>query len=177
MGIAAGALSMVASIGSTIVGIMGAKQQADAAAATATYNAQVARNAAVYEQQMGVIQAQQEQRKTAALIGRQRAMYGAMGVDVNSGSPLDIQADTYTFGKLNEAQALNNAQRRAWGLSTQATLYDYEAYNDKQAGKLNMLGAAIGGIGSISNRWSQFQQSGVFSSDPFNPGGGSMGVY
>src|SRR5579859_2255368 len=141
MGAAVPIISLVATAGSAIMGAVGAEQQAKAQAAAASYNAQVARNAATYETEQGQVQAEAQQRQRAALTGRQRAMFGAMGVDVNTGSPLDIQSDTYTFGKLNEATALSNANRAAWGYSTQAGLYDTEAANARSAGNVNAFGA------------------------------------
>jgi hypothetical protein len=47
----------------------------------------------------------------------------ASGVDINSGSAADVQANTATIGALDEATIRNNAAREAFGYTTQATDY------------------------------------------------------
>jgi hypothetical protein len=167
-----GAIAPVLSIAATLVGAgisaIGAEQQAKANAAAANYNAQVAKNASIFAQQQGVVEAEKQQREAAMVIGKDRAAAAASGIDVNSGSPLDIQADNYVTGKLNEATALNNASRNAWGYATQSNLYGMEAQSDLTAGNYNAAGALIGGASELSNRWSQFQQSGAFDQPTLN---------
>ena len=109
-------------------------------------------------------QAQANDRKTAAMIGRQRAVYAAGGLDVNTGSPLDIQADTAQMGRLNSLTIRNNAARQAYGYQASANLDTAEAQNYQQAGDTAMLGSLIGTAGSVGSKWSAYQQAGV---DPF----------
>ena len=54
------------------------------------------------------------------LIGAQRAAYGAQGVEVDSGSALDVQKDTAAMGELDAIIIRNNAAREAWGYRAQA---------------------------------------------------------
>jgi hypothetical protein len=167
-----GAIVPVMSLALTAVGTgisaIGAEKQASAEASAANYNAQVARNAATFATQQGQVQAEAEQRKTAGLIGRERAIAGASGVDVNSGSPLDIQADTYSFGQQNVGTALNNASRQAWGYSEQAGLDTFQAGADQQAGNWTAFGDLVGGAASGFGKFSQFQQSGAFDPNTIN---------
>lgn len=156
------------SLATTVVGgvfsAIGAKNQADAQANAASYNAAVANNAATFARQQGDIQAQANDRKTAAMIGRQRAVYAAGGLDVNSGSPLDIQADTAQFGRLNSLTIRNNAARQAYGYQANANLDEASASNYESAGNTAMLGSLIGAGTSVGDKWSKYQQAGV---DPF----------
>lgn len=150
-------------IGGIVQGI-GAKNQADASANAAQYNAAVARNAAVFAQQQGEVRAQASDRQTAAAVGRARAMAAAGGLDVNSGSPLDVQASNASIGRLNSMTIRNNAAREAWGYQANANLDDASAANYRQAGDTAMLGSLIGAGSSVGNTWSQYSQNGV---DPF----------
>lgn len=54
------------------------------------------------------------------LIGAQRASEGAQGIEVNSGSALDVQADTAGQGAVDELTIKNNAWREAFGYRVQA---------------------------------------------------------
>ena len=69
------------------------------------------------------------------LIGRQRAVLAANGVDVNEGSAVDIQVDTAGIGKLDELTIRSNAAREALG-------YRYQAYNARVAGENYIADAA-----------------------------------
>jgi hypothetical protein len=157
-------ISMASTVIGGVVSGIGAKQQADAQANAANYNAAVARNAALFAQQQGEVNAQANDRKTAAMIGRQRAVYAAGGIDVNSGSPLDIQADTADFGRLNSLTIRNNAARDAYGYQANANLDEASASNYEQAGNTALIGSLIGTAGSVGSKWSSFAQEGV---DPF----------
>lgn len=163
-----GAVMPFLSIASTVVGgvfsAIGANQQAQAQANAANYNAAVARNAAVFAQQQGEVRAQANDRRTAAMIGRQRAVYAAGNLDVNSGSPLDIQADTAQIGRLNSLTIRNNAAREGYGYEAGANLDTAAAANYQTAGQTAMMGSLIGTAGSVGDKWSSYQMAGV---DPF----------
>jgi len=49
------------------------------------------------------------------LIGSQRAALGAQGIDIESGSALDIQEETASLGAEDALNIRNNAWREAWG--------------------------------------------------------------
>lgn len=105
-------------------------EQASAQAGMANYQAQVARNnqmiAEGYAQralQQGQVDEQNQRLKTAAALGSQRASLASQGGDVNSGSPLDLQADTARTGEYNAQAVRNNAALKAYG-------YRVQAFND-----------------------------------------------
>lgn len=96
-------------------------------------------------------------------IGAQRAGFAGMGVDVNYGSAVDVQADAAFLGELDALTIRTNAGREAWGYQVQATDYRKRAeiarkegvYLEKagnSAGNAAYLGAAgslLGGTGSL----------------------------
>jgi len=53
------------------------------------------------------------------LIGSQRAAMGAQGIDLESGSALDIQQETASLGAETALNIKNNAWREAWGYRAQ----------------------------------------------------------
>lgn len=88
----------------------------------ADYNAKVQENnalisdaqstdATVRGEQVVTIQRQM----VKGVIGTQRAAIAASGVDVNSGSSVDVQADTAYTGELDAMTIRANAAREAWG--------------------------------------------------------------
>ncbi len=68
------------------------------------YNAKVAREKAAYEEA-------QSREKLRSLLGTQRALYAKAGVDISSGSPLLVMADTAAKGE-EEAQMIKAGGRQ-----------------------------------------------------------------
>ena len=57
--------------------------------------------------------------KTGAFFGAQRAQMAANGVDLGSGSPNDVLATTSFMGQRDALQIHDNAMMQAWGFKTQ----------------------------------------------------------
>ena len=121
------AASLAATAGSTVMQVAGQGQRAAAEAGQANYLSQVARNNRVAAErnaalavQQGEADAQRSQLKTAQLAGSQRAALASQGGDVDSGSPLDIQADTARAGFTDAATIRSNAALKAYNYSLQA---------------------------------------------------------
>lgn len=60
-------------------------------------------------------------RRTRGVVGAQRAAFAAQGVDVSTGSALDLQNEAKATGQMDEATARKNAFREAWGLTAGAS--------------------------------------------------------
>lgn len=163
MGMALPLISLATTVAGGVFSAVGAYNQNEAASKAASYNAAVANNAATFARQQGEIKAQASDRQTAALLGRQKAAYAAGNLDVNSGSPLDIQADTARFGRLNSLTIRNNAAREAWGYQAGANLDTAESQGYAQAAPMAAAGSLIGTAGDVAGKWSQFQTSGAFN--------------
>jgi hypothetical protein len=127
---------------SAILDIGGMNEQAAAQAGMAGYQAQVARNnqtiADGYAQralQQGQVDEQNQRFKSAAALGSQRASLASQGGDVDSGSPLDLQADTARMGEFDAQAIRNNAALKAYG-------YRVQAYNNAaDAGRYDLQAA------------------------------------
>lgn len=99
--------------------------------------------------------------KLKQTIGSQRASFAAQGVDVGSGSPADVQADTARQGELDAITIRTNAAREAWGYSTQAQgetlqaaatrrLGTLQARNTRDVGRIQALNARVSGGAQLS---------------------------
>jgi len=71
--------------------------------------------------QRGDVEEQAARMRTRQLISLQDAKFAASGVEVGSGSALDVTMDTAQFGELDALTIRNNAQREAWGYLSDAT--------------------------------------------------------
>lgn len=171
------ALGLIGTLASTAVGMMGAQAQAEAAANMANYQAQVAKNNAVIAEQnaqqavnVGEANAENQDMKTRATVGSIKAAQGANGIDVNSGSPLDVRTSQEQLGRLDTLTIMNDAFQKAYDFRAQKTnflaeaqLQSSKAQYAQEAGGINMLSSLVGGISSFSSKWTNYQMSGILS--------------
>lgn len=104
-----------------------ANKEAKAANAAAEYNASIQeRNATIAGIRAndaiarGDIEEKKYRLQVSKLVGEQRSEYGASGVVVDTGSPLDVNLDTVEQGELDALTIRHNASIEAWGLRNQA---------------------------------------------------------
>lgn len=129
----------------------GDHQAAQAAAAAGREGAIIAENAASDALQRGEVEAGSIQMRSASIEGRQRAGFGASGVDVNQGTAARTVEDTASITALDMETARNNAQREAWGLEVEATNRRNHANAVADQGDLAVLGDLLGGAVSASS--------------------------
>lgn len=146
-------------VGSAIFGAIGAVRQGDAAAGAANYNAQEAANNAKIATQNadwagaeGEAKVEQQQLKTRSEAGALKANEAAGGIDVNSGSPVDVRSSAAELGELNAITIRSDAARQAYGFQTesasdtgQSELDKSQASNDKTAGYINAASTLLAG--------------------------------
>ena len=102
--------------------------------------------------------------KVAALKGRQRSALAASGVVVDSGSALDILADTAALGELDALTIRSNAEREAYehkvtasNLTANAGMKRMGAGNALIAGKIGSMTSLLSGAGSVANKWYNYK--------------------
>ncbi len=124
----------------TAVQYIGQRRQASAAEQQGNYEAKILNdNAGVADAQAadaiarGSIEEGRQRLATKQNIGSSRAALASGGVDVGSGSALDVQASEASLGELDALTIRNNAAREAWG-------YNVEGANDRQQARLAQLG-------------------------------------
>lgn len=172
-----GAISLAGSVGSGILGAFGADKKADAEAAAAAYKAQVARNNAIIAErnaqaatEAGARKGQANDLKTRNLIGTQLVTQAASGLDVNTGSAVDVRQSTADLGRLDTLTIINNAAREASGqramaanFEAEAMLQDRTAEYAREAGDINIMSSLLGSATSVSDKWLGFRSKGVFA--------------
>ena len=168
--------SLIASVGSGLVGAIGAKTSADATAASYDYKAQVASNNAVIAKRnadeatrTGEFQAQAQGLKTKNLIGTQLVTQASNGLDVGSGTNVNVRQSAEELGHLDTLTILHNAAKNAAGFKAQGMNFEAEsqldkasASNAKTAGDFSMVTSLLGSAGSFSDKWIGYKQKGVF---------------
>jgi hypothetical protein len=164
--------SIVAGLASAGVGAVGSIQSGKAASEAASYNATIAeqnRQQALKNANLvsasGEQQAAVQEQKTRAEAGAIKAAQAASGVDVNTGSAVDVQSSAAETGQLSAITVRANAAREAYGYETQATSFQDQAgldtanaANAQTAGEVGATGTILGGVGSAAGRYSQFLQ-------------------
>src|SRR5258708_3011792 len=101
--------ALVLTAAATGMKVMGDIQAGQAKASAAKYNAQVARNNAIYASAAGSSQAAAESMKNADLLGRIKAGIGANNVDINTGSAKDVRGSARILGNIDAQTVENNA--------------------------------------------------------------------
>lgn len=149
LALAAGAIgSAVSAVGALEAGAA----QANAAnyqAAVARNNATIAEQNAEYATKAGLAKTETLGMKGAAIAGKVKASQGASGVDVNTGSNVDVQVGQREASKVDTETALNNSELQAYGYRSQATSYTAQAGLDELTAEQAPIGAALGATGGL----------------------------
>lgn len=112
-------------------------------------------NAKVYEQQAqdaisrGTEDEQKFRQGVKMLIGSQKAGFAGQGVDVNSGSALDVQADAAFLGELDALTIRTNAAREANGYRAQAENARMGGSAQQTASRFGAASTVLGGASSL----------------------------
>jgi hypothetical protein len=160
----------------------------------ASYQSQVAANNAIIAKQNATSAgtAASQDIETAGLKDRAtesntRASIAANNLDVNSGSPADVQISQRETGALNTSNVARNAGFNVYGYETQATGFQAQSELDSAEASEAPIAGAISGAGSLlsaapnigfANSWMS-QNGGATVGDLFGPatglGGGQTG--
>jgi molybdopterin biosynthesis enzyme len=97
----------------------------------------------------GKFNEKRQRQATEKVIGSQRAGFAAQGVDVNSGSALNTQADAAYLGELDALTIRQNAAKEAWGYKVQAVSSRRQGKNAEREGYMGAATTVIGGAGSM----------------------------
>lgn len=170
-------ISMGASAGGGILNAFGAAQSGRAQAQQLQYQAGIAQfNKMIALQNRDYASAQGEEEAVNTGLagryreGRVRADIAASGVDVNSGSAAAVQASQKEITQRDVATVRNKAARVALGYATEAeqdqlqsSLYSMASRNVQAAIPLNVASSLVSGASSVSSRWMQASQAGIFA--------------
>lgn len=167
---------MAISAGVGLVGsAVSASGQVSAGEATKTadaYKAQVAaNNAAIAKQnatldlEAGEVAATNQGLKTRAAVGSQKVQQGASGIEVNTGSAVDVRAGTEEMGMLDALTIRSGAAKKAWSDEVQAENDTAQGQLDtmageqaEEAGKIGAAGTLLSGAATVGGTYAGWQQ-------------------
>ncbi len=148
---------MILTGASTAISAIGAYQQGGFQSDVADNNAIVQTRMAENARARGERAEMKHRLQVAQLKGKQRAAFGASGVDVQRGSASDILADTSMMGELDALSIRNNAELEAYSHEVGATSSSAQADFYKLAGTYNAAGTILGGAGRVSEQWHKYR--------------------
>jgi hypothetical protein len=143
--------------GSAVMSGVSSGMQANAQQQAQQYQAQVASNNAKLagEQASSTVQAgqaaaMQSGLQAAQVLGEQKAALAANGVNLGSGSAIDLQATTHYLNAQDISNITNNAARQAWGYNVDSSNYAAQSGLSAWQGHSSNP-AAIGTMGGASS--------------------------
>lgn len=132
------------------VSAVGAIRQGQAAANAANFNSAVAtRNAQIAEGQ-SISAGEALSRDVQRRIGTATAAYGASGVSLSEGSPVDVLAESARMATLDAATLKYNYRLKGLGYQTEAALASSNAENSRTASYFNAAGSMLSGGSKIA---------------------------
>lgn len=134
----------------------------------AKINQQIQKQNADYARATGEVEASVEGAKNRQAVGGIRAVQGASGVDVGSGSATQVQEGQRQQGEFDQAIIRSNAAKKAYGYEVEATqseaqanIYGMAAKNSKTAGLLGAFTSILGGATSVAGKWYDATRLGI----------------
>lgn len=163
-------VSLVSAAASTAMGVVSGVQQANAAKAQMNYqadvnkrNAKIAQANADMKRQEGIEESRLQRIRNLQKVGAQQAAMAANGIDVSSGTALDVVEDTAAMGELDALTTRYNAEtqaqayeRQANNLTNQANMDIISGQNAYKSGITGAIGSGFKGLGdtaSVASRW------------------------
>ena len=164
---AASVASAAAAVGGTVAKAGGQLKGGQATSQADYYRAQVARNnadaydaAATRTVQGGEVASDTMGLRAAQNLGKVKASQAANGIDVNTGSAVDVQAGTAQAGRLDQLTTLSNAQLQGYGYRTraaqeraQANLDSAGAAQAPEGAAAEAAGTILGGASALPSGW------------------------
>lgn len=145
----------ILTVASMVMGAVSSTQEAEYKAGVSEYNARVSENQAQRARNVATQNENIQRRKTAELMSKQRAQLGAAGVQLDSGSALQLQEDTRKLGEIDSMRIRTNADMQFNALQTQAELTRSEGQAARVAGFNKAAGSLLSSGAKLSSKWYQ----------------------
>lgn len=134
-------------------------------------NAQSSENQAQSVLSQGNFEQQNQQLKTADMLGQQRAGMAANGVALGVGSAANVQESTQVMGQIDTNTIAANAMRQAFGYRSQANNYSNDAIMQEAGAKqinpwMSAATSLIGSAPTVAQSWYQKNSVGGFDNAP-----------
>lgn len=161
-GVGFGSLGTILQLGGALVGGLSQMANARASARAATRSAQYADEAAREALESGKQESDLRQRAGAKLMGQNAVAAAANGMDVTSGSALDMLEDTHSSVNQDAFRIRTNAWRESKALSQQAANYRAEAASANSAARFAPIQTVLGAGARVFDRWGQYQAGQIY---------------
>lgn len=139
--------STIATVGSSLIGAIGVIASGQAAKKQADFQATVMRQQAERERQEAAAQEEDFRREQSRLMARRRAVGGAAGVDIGSGSPLLVSEDFASEVELQAQRIRSGGALRATRLEQSARLEGMRGRSARTAGLARGGASLLHGLG------------------------------
>jgi hypothetical protein len=136
------------------------KKQGQYQAEVAHQNAALSDHKAAQAATIGSIQEERARTRGKLAIGQQRAAIAANGVDLGSGTAMDIVSDTALFGEEDALTTRFNAMNDAWGLRAQAVDYRNQGRAAKAKGKNEATGTYLTTGANMAGSYYNYKKGG-----------------
>lgn len=154
-----------------LVGGEDQKQMYDYQAGVARLNSQIANQNATYSEQVGEISARNAGLSAGQRAGQIKAAQSSSGLDVNSGSAVQVRSSQKQVSDMDVASIRSSAAKTAYnyrvqgvGFTAQANMDTTAGENARSAGMLSAGSSLIGTASSVSSQWLRGQQLGLWGS-------------
>ena len=146
-------ISLVASLAATAYSAQAQSKAASFQNAIAKRNAEAQERAARDAQARGLNEGVRLAMAAGQVRGAARAGFGASGVELTSGSALDVLSDHAMFTELDKQTAKSNAEREAYGMRVQAGNYLAQGQADLATGRNAAIGTVLSGVSSAAGNY------------------------
>lgn len=184
-----GAVGLGATLFSGIAGVKGAEatgkaqqNQYEYQAGLAEINANISKENADYTRTAGELKAMQYGMAAGQRKGAIVAAQSASGLDINSGSNLDVRKSQEMLDKIDLDTMRSNTMRTAYGYNVQseqyknqAQLYRMGAADAAAATKTNVMSSILGTVSSVSSKWLTGNSLGMWGGTATAAGGSGSG--
>lgn len=127
-------IGMAISAAATVAQGYAAKQKGEFDYGVAKFNARQLENEATQTRNVGVEQENEQRRRTAELLSRQRTQIAAQGVELGTGTAAQIQDNTVDLGEVDALRIRSNFEQQAESLEDRAELTTAQGRAAKSAG-------------------------------------------
>ncbi len=141
------AIPYIVSIGGTLLSSYSQYQSGQTQGQAYNIQGDILESEAVAEKERAEYEEKLQRRKTAALLGQQRSLYAKSGVDIYSGSPLMVMADTAAKGEEEALMIRKGGDVAATSKRNKATLARYYGSQSKKSGMFGAFGSTLEGVG------------------------------
>lgn len=142
--------SAAISAGSAVAGGVASANAANYQGAVAANNATIARRNAAYSAGATSSQVTQEGLKNAQRDAAVKVGAAANGLDVNTGSPANVEESQRKLGALDTATVAQRGAEQVYGYETQASSFQAQSALDRSEAKSDLVGGFLKAAGSLA---------------------------